>query len=294
MTAEAVICTLLLAGGPLGLHVSSPQRTVFVGEPIKLVVKWSTDGNVRVPVVDDRENGGWLRVRVQGRRGALIGVYGEEEANGLTGPPRRTELHAGAPVVTSVYLVFGGYVGEDKNTYIFRRPGEYSLTLDYRAPDGVSAASNTVPFQVEEPTGQEREVFEAIRDRPWILRGGHQVEELLEQHRASRYLQYAKVMRLWRWQNAVANGRDPLTGAFQGRLTGDARRRWEADHFRRLATGFLATDSWGAFEEERLSWAALYMHLAGDSVSAAAFSRELKARFPGTRGAKEVEGLGDQ
>jgi hypothetical protein len=285
---------VLLASGSLVLNVRSPQSTVLVGEPIKLVVEWNARGTVRTAVVDDRESVRVLTVRVHSRSGALVGIYREEEVFGDTDGPRKTVIQGGASMITSMYLVFGGYLGEHRNSCLFERPGEYTLTLEYRPPDGVFADSNAIAFSVVEPTGSEREVLDAVRERAWMLRGGQKTDGLLEKYPDSRYLQYAKVERMKSWNNALVNGQDPYTRAPQGHKGREALRNWKADESRRLVTGFLATDSWGVFDEERLTWAALYMELAGDKVSAAAFRRELRARFPGTKGARQAEGYRDQ
>lgn len=294
MTLVVGMCGLLLSSGPLVMQVRSPEKVVLVGEPIKLVVEWSARGTLHVPLAHGTENIGTVMVRVNRRDGTLLGVYRERGQDEVVGRGPMPELREGAPAITSIYLVSGAYVGSYASGYVFERPGAYTLTVEYRGPDGLSARSNALSFEVEEPSGQEGEVFTAIRERPSILRGGKQAEDLLEQYPASRYLQFAKITRMVRWQHALVNGQDPHTGAYQRHDGSEMRRIWKADQARLLATQFLATDNWGVFDEERLWWTSLLLDWSGDKISAGAARRELRARFPGTKGAKEVEGYPDQ
>lgn len=285
---------VLASNAGLSLEISTPQATVLVGEPVKVVTRWKPlrDVNVYLQDADIRPddrlqfwvNGGlgFKRYREYPRR------IDEMEAPAL--------LNSGDERVTNLMLFRGGYVeaGRDIPGFVFPVPGQYTLKVTYAdAKEGVSAESNVLTFTVEDATGDELTVLQSVRNDPKILdaRRAAPAKALLERFPDSRYLKWAKLHLLQERASELQNRYDPDTGESLWNMDAGQLTAIRRQHFARMTDSILSDTNWRGFEEESLELAMLYAGRGGDGATVNRLKTDLLTRFPRSAAAQHIREL---
>jgi hypothetical protein len=295
------ILTALLAAelGGLTLEVTSPQRALLVGEPLKLTLSWKASPSVSGVAVEDPD---FLfgSVLLSVDHGAGARLYREHPHQLLEKALVRRTVGPAEEVVNVVFSS-GGYLdrpgGVVRDGLLFARPGVYSVTALYvhdgARPSGV--ASNTLRFRVLEPRAADREVLRELESVPGgagpasaALRQAR-ARELLERYPDSPYLRLARLERYREQDDALHNERDPLSGESIHHLGREGMAALRRQHYRRLAEEILAWNDWGPFEEEALALASLYALGAGEMPLRDRARQMLLDRHPGSASARQIQ-----
>jgi hypothetical protein len=294
-----LLATAATAG--LSLDGSSPQRSVLVGEPLKLVVRWKADQDLqRVFVERGLFQEQSLSFVVDDGRGPK--TY--REIPHSTGD--QVVLHGGMEKgqveVANLLLVQGRYEGEAGwGGFLFRAPGSYSVKVVYTDREtGQSATSRTLRFTVREPSGEDREIFDAAKARPMMLallgdaESQAKVKELIERHPRSPYLRWTRLRVLQERLALPDLELDPDTRDRLRRYDQDSLERRRAEQRRKTATEIFAETEWGAFEEEALALGIAAAEAAGDKDKAKHARDELFRKHPHSATVKRLKQEGNE
>lgn len=274
------LLALAADGGPLLLSAKATKTTVFVGEPIKLVLDWHSTAPVAA-------TGTALGFAVDNGAGVRLYLGHVDEVGADPGGQERSDftvagmLKPGDHWVSNLVLVGGSYTNARSLTdlrrnqgaasrsaadfepgFLFPKPGRYKVRVQHFINDGYgpAAESNPVDFTVRAPTGDDLEVFQLVLRNPGILSGHAEAEALLQKYPRSPYLRWARIQRINLKESYVINGYDPEKGiTAEGPLPKAQKEPVARDFHRRVTDTVGSEEDWGAFEEERL---ALLMHHA--------------------------------
>jgi hypothetical protein len=292
---HAAMLVLASATG-ISLQLSSPQRAVLAGEPVKLVLHWKATTPTVGIVIEDGE----FTSRRMGFLVSQPGIPGErryaEMARGTR--PEVTvyrDLGSGEAGVENYVLVDGWYEPPSEpnpREILFAVPGTYSVRvacLDEKRAT-VLAYSNALVFEVSAPTGDDAVVAEALRADPRLI-GGLKPHAALEQfiraHSESKYIPWLKHLMYGEVAASLRNNRDPETGESWFPL-GKAEANARAAAVAAKVCNEIQQDEWGPLEEERLWALALWARTAGNPVLSASAREQIRQRFPNSRAAAEV------
>lgn len=212
----------------------------------------------------------------------------------------RRSFEKGEEEIVNHVFFKGGYVdrpgGDAQDGLLFPRKGKYSVTVLYVHGGAVSMmASNTLQLEVDEPNGSDRQVLEAVRRNPDLLRARGSADDrsyirtALEEHPRSPYLRWAKLERSRHKASDLQSDRDPDTGDSVYHLGKEGLAEFRRQHYRRLAEDILSDEDWGPFEEEALAMASLYAHGAGDKEMSERARKDLFERYPRSATVKRIK-----
>jgi len=307
-----VIGVLLGFAVPVGqsgmaLEISTPQREVFVGEPVKLIVRLKAKGEVQgIPLNSEEELPvEFLRILVDD--GTQVRTYVEFPRQIVEQVLVAEKLRPGDERAMNVVLFNGGYLDASTaqprgSSFLFPVPGRFSLRLEY-AGQQQRAISNVLRFDVKAPAGEDFEILEAVRREPRILDANGdaaaqaKAKELAEKFPHSPYLRWTKLRLLEHKANAPDRDLDPQRAEDMRRLDRADRESHRIREYERIAEELLSSADWGPFEEEALAVALLAAQGAGDKGKAArakAILYEKYAHSPTVRRLKAKEGTPDE
>lgn len=278
MTAFLALVVAASSVAGLQLEISSPHNELLVGEPFKLVVRWTTNRlvkNVRVETGEFKWNS--IELLTNGPTG--VRTY-REWGQHVEYPVLPQDIKAGTQVVTTLVLYKGGHVlGTSKRrsvpplAFLFDQPGDYTVRAVYVGGDR-PVESNDLKVSVRAPRDPgDSEVLQLIaRDRSVIMSAGYAPSPnnndnpyrlLLRKHRHSPYLRCARLQRLVDHTFPLERvydqeTREPLYNPAWGN-----REEFAAQHYKQLAQQILEDDTWGPFEEEALLLAYTFASRAG-------------------------------
>jgi hypothetical protein len=292
----ALIMLALAAAGTVALEAFPAQQKVLVGEPIGVTLVWRAQEPVEVFLGSQYGDYVYFKFTVDDGSGPkrfreknLLG-----RAEYVQGP---TPLQPGKEVFDGVSLLFGQY-GDDPQapgTFIFPRAGRYTLRISYSDGETGPIEANPVSVTVEEPTGDDAEVFRLLAGDPFeIAYGGPRARSLLANHPRSPYLWNARMDTFNERDNRLANHRDPRTDEELWHLSQsewDARARGE---LRAMADELVSSDDFGPLEEARLARAADYYRRSGDTQAAERREIEILERFPRSFSAQRIRERSDK
>ncbi len=276
------VAFVVLAAAALSMRVDAPQPAVLVGEPVKLVITWTSTKPVKarltnpvLPLLEIRSNdgSGWRRLELP--------PFIEDQ---VFGPD---DLRPGEKLFVEFAIHEGSYE-RGKQTPLFSNVGSYSVQLVYHLNEGESVTSNTVRFEVSAPMGEDVEILNRIKRDPGFLRSTA-AEEAFVEHPNSPYLRVAGLRRVERRSSAALERIDPETKETFWHLD---RAQWQercARRLRPMADELLSFGSWGAFETDRLEKAADLLARAGDHEAAEKVRKEILERFPRSKAAQDIE-----
>ncbi len=270
----------VLAAAALSMRVETPQPAVLVGEPVKLVVTWSTTKAVKARLTDPLP---WLEILTDDGSGWKRFDLRYDQDN-VVAPD---ELRSGQILVTEIVLVQGAY-GNEEQVPLFSKQGEYSLRLRYHLNEKVEVASNAVAFNVSGPVGEEQEVYSIVKAHPGFLLTP-QAEELSRRFPASRYLRIPAFRRLQKRLGSLLSRQDPDSKQMLWDLDRAQLHQMVGEHCRSMAAELLAAGDWGAFESDRLEKVADLLERAGALDGAEKARKEILERFPRSKAAQDVE-----
>ncbi len=295
-----LLATVLLTADLNGLTIdaSSPQKTILVAEPLKLTLHWKASKAVKdVALEEPAFLFQSLLLSVDDGKGPRI--YRESPHEFTEKLLVLRSLRPGDEEIVNLVFFKGGYVdsaGGMQDGPLFPVRGKYIVKVLYMH-DGVlsTVASNALWFDVGEPTGADREILEAVRRNPDLLRARGGVEDrsltrkLVEQHPNSPYLRWARLEQFRQRASAVESSRDPDTGESVYHLGKDGLAEFGRQHHRRLAEGILSGGDWGPFEEEALALGCLYAQNAGDREMSERARRDLFEKYPRSAIVKRIK-----
>lgn len=286
---------LLAAGTGLSIQISTPQTSLLVGEPVKVVTRWKAlrDANVFLQDADIRPVSNlqfWVDSGLGFKR---YREYPRAISDEVVAP---AALRSGEERVTNLLLFRGGYVdaGRDVPGFVFPVRGQYTLKVSYSdSKEGVAAESNALTFSVEDPSGDEITVLQSVRSDAKIFdaRRAAAAKALLARFPDSRYLKWAKLQLLQENASELQNRYDPETGESLWQLDAGQLTAVRRQHFTRMTEAILSDTNWRALEEESLERAVLYAGMSGDSATADRLKADLLTRFPRSAAAQHVREL---
>lgn len=302
MSILVPVC-LLLASPPrvgLRLEINSPHERVLVGEPFKLVVRWTTEADIRVAVETPDFYRQSLILLVRGPRG--LGAYWEGMHNMTDGFAPSVPLKRDDTVVTNLVFVRGGYLADARlrwgpapPTLLFDQAGRYSVKAVY-VKGGQDVVSNTIDVTVIQPDNAvDREIMGLARQSPGLFNRLHGVDDavaararqLLTDEPASAYGRWEKLQRLVACQSSPESscGTEIEPGLYP---PGHARIEAARVRSTRLAETILSDANWGVFEEEALAFALDYARVGKAEGLAAEARRLLFEKYPHSESAAKV------
>ena len=151
----------------------------------------------------------------------------------------------------------------------------YSLRAVY-VRDGQRVESNALRFEVSKPTGDEAQVFAAVRETPSILDGRGdpplqaKLQALLATYPMSRYLRWARIQLLKEREASPRSGIEPAWAQYL-ELAKEAER-----------------GDWGPFEEDALALAWRAARSGGDDVLADRLRKSLLELHPDSAAARDL------
>ena len=277
------------ASAGLSLDVSSPQQSVLVGEPVKLVVRWKAEQDLQRVILERGlfDEGSLSFVVDDGRQPK---TYREIPHTTLCREIFHGGMKKGAVTVTNLILVQGRYEGEGPRGwggFLFRAPGTYSVKVVYTDPHSdLSATSSALRFTVTEPSDEDREILEAAKARPMMLgrlgdrESQAKVKDLIERHPRSPYLRYTRLRVL---EARLSNPDRDLAPDKLERLRRYDREgldRYRAEQQQEIADAVSAETGWGPFEEEALALAIEAAWQTGGKEKADRAGAELVRKYP--------------
>lgn len=271
----------------VSLKISSAQRAVLVGEPVKLVVTASEAQGVRGVSADE------LQFRVT--CGAKARLYIENPMVLRAGTVSSRENKR--PPVANVVLAVGTYQTErgDVPSLLFPERGRCDVQAVWVKAGAQRCASNTLTFNVEEPAGDDISVLEFIREHPAALKamGDAEVQAktrlLVQSHRPSRYVRWARVRLMESAATSLVNGLDPETGERLDVATGTDAASAVQRRYVTLANALADSEDWAPFEEEALALAHRYGSLGGAEGIARQARERLLKEFPASLAAWRIK-----
>jgi hypothetical protein len=295
------LLSLLLSGpnpqpGHLVLEASSPQKTVVLGEPLKLVVRWrALDGPVSALIDDDFTHGQHVGFRIEDSAGSR--TYGEER-RGHSEMEVVTSVAPDRDHVSNLVLAYG-LDNEEGQRFVVpcKHVGPCSIRVIYVEHNREIATSNSVPFDVRTPTGEDQVVLAAIKKAIGILQCGYpggpaKAKALLARFPHSPHLRWAAISCL---QNDCdifyGSHQDPETGDMLGKLPEPERTARTQAVVRNLRDKIVGLGDLGPFEVERLDLAVTLATLAsgGDADDLTrTLKAELLSRFPDSEAATRI------
>jgi hypothetical protein len=292
----AVLLATDLSG--LSLTTSSSQKEVLVGEPLRVTFRWKATAPVKDVAVEESDFVFQsILLSVDDGHGALL--YREYRHQMTERLLVLASLKTGDEEVVDLVFYRGGYVDrptrQARDSFLFPRAGEYSVTAIY-LHDGVpKITSNRLHFTVTEPSESDRVVMEQVRRDPTLVSADGSadsralVKSLLEKYPQSPYLRWAKLERFKQRQNALNNEYDPDTGQSIFHLGKEGMGAFRRQHYRRMAEEILSDREWGPFEDEALGLASLYAYGAGDEEISARAKKDLFEKYPRSATVKRIK-----
>ncbi len=280
---------LVSATASVSLNLNAPSKDLLVAEPLKLVLRWRAPREIDVRL--DNQNHGFRYLQFWIDDGSGPKRYCEASRAPSESLTARVLPKNQDEVVQNVVLVQGSY-GENctiaGNTFPFSRAGRYSLKAVYS--DGrLRAESNSLSFDVKEPTGKEREVLERVVKDPSILLEGSRRERLFEKYVDSPYLRFAQIRALDEREIKLRGHQNPDTGESLWHLDMDDYNAFCVRYHKRMAEELLAASDWGPFEEERLQLAVSHSEQGDDQNAAERLKAEIMERFPRSQALQEIK-----
>ncbi len=271
----------------LSLRLIPAKSNVFVGEPDKLTLQWST----KQPLMIDR-----LGVNLYLDAGEGFKEYRDCERRNQ--PYQFGETLQPGSALWSTYTLGAHQVrqGSASNAgfeFALPRAGKYRVKAAYTFIGGrPPIESNTVTIEAQWPEGREKDLFfKYLQARPEFTTtcnaslaadDGERVEKLLRDYAHSLYLART---RLWSWQRedgAVARR------VFAGRSPMD-RTPLQASEAQGLLQEIDSADFNGsAFDDERLVLAAQLRDKWGDHQGTLRIYNELIAKYPESEAAEHA------
>lgn len=292
MSLLAALSILVAVPAGITLDIRSPQRSVLVGEPVKLVVTWRATkaGTERIfPENEDFTN--WsLHFLVSD--GATERRYREMPRSLDDRIEPIVKLSAGGEAVRTLVLAQG--LPSEGSPLLFEVKGQYKLRAVY-AKFKHWVESNTLSFTVTEPEAEDRKVLEAARADPALLRLGGDAQSqartkaLIANHPGSPYLRWAKLRVLDEEGMAFHNGYDPSTGESLWHLDKVTLRERRLQGYRELGERILEEADWGAFEEDALALAHRYGQASGDVALTQKARDQLLKKYPRSAVVKRIK-----
>jgi hypothetical protein len=269
--------SFLLAAATLSLRLDAPQADVLIGEPVKLVLTWSSTKPVRERLT---EPGPWFEIYSNNGSGWRRFDIPLASDDVVTAPD---ELRAGERLTTELTPVEGRYEG-GKPAPLFRSAGRYSLRVVYRLNERESVTSNSVRFDVSAPKDEERDVYEIMtRTQGFLLTV--QAEELSRRYPESRYLRIPALRRLQKHMDALLSRQDPENNESLRHLDREQLKLFVHERFQVMASELKSRGDWGGFEADRLEKLADLLDRAQQPDEALAVRHQLVQRFPSSRAA---------
>ncbi len=273
----------------LALEISTPQREVLVGEPVKLTVRLKAKADVHGIPLDGQEELPVQFLRVLVDDGTQVRTYVEFPRQIVEQVLVAESLRRGDERAMNIVLFNGGYLeastAPPRTSFLFPGPGRFSMRLDY-AGQQARATSNALRFTVKAPAGEDREILEAVRREPRILDANGdaaaqaKAKELAERFPHSPYLRWTKLRMLEHKANAPDRDLDPHGREDILRLDKIDRDRHRMREYERVAEEILSSGDWGPFEEEALAVGLLAAQGAGDKEKAARAKATLYEKYP--------------
>jgi hypothetical protein len=296
------VLTLTTSGGrgTLSLEASSPQTTVLIGEPLKVVVHWRAEG-APVPVVFPTRGFPDWGVHDDGTVEFVIhdslGVRSYRE-HGDPGPdiPALTLVRLGEVQVRNFELVYGRHDYLAEESVACRGIGSCTVQVLYSRLS-TAATSNALRFDVVPPKGVDTEVYGSIAQDPHVLaaecNGGGAVlrhcstaRELIARYPTSPYFRWATIAIAAQRFYSVLNMRDPDTGEHMVRhRSNEEQVAWRGMEEEKIAESLLGTDM-GPLDEERLD---IVRRLVANEEQAKALKAELLAKYPDSASALRIK-----
>lgn len=267
----------------LTLEISSAQSAVLVAEPIKVVLTWRAAADQEQSVI--LEDNGFVEqvftFEVEGP-GEVRRIYRECPRSGAAQIPASWRGRAGESRSQTLILVYGGcYEASTRAAAqrafgaLFGVPGQYRFRAFYNK-HGLRVESNWISFEVIDPSGEEVDVYSAVREDLGVLGSLWALERirpLIANHPKSRYLRW---LRLQLYEEA----RYP---SFAGAgITVDSRQA-PADLAlarARAVQELVSEPTWFPFEDEALTLAYRLARAARSVEAIQAATAALKARAP--------------
>jgi hypothetical protein len=280
MMVSAVIALLTAAPPPLSLEAATPQSDVIVGEPIKLTLRWKAKSNMAIDLEDNEFVSSPLTFRVRRVDAPYAVEYREHPRGAVEGYRYATELLAGQDIVTSIVLI-RGTITDGRRGFVFESPGRHTLTVIYRFDRGAAVESNPITFVVRDPTGDEIQVLSYIKGDPALLENPE--SPLIDKHRDSRYLAWARVRGFQERARRLANGYDVVGGVWLTKLAPAELEAAKSQRLREMAQDLWSGGGWGQFEEDRLYLTYRFASEGSDKRTSEAAKEEIQRRFPRSR-----------
>jgi hypothetical protein len=198
------------AAPDVSLSAHAATQTLYVGQPLVLVVTVKASQPVATLNVDFNEAGGAGPLRLLVDRGQGFVPYRAVALASGWGDDGRTELERGQQTIEYV-LSFDANLGD----WIFPKPGTYRVVVEY-ADGATRVRSNEVTVAVTEPSANEAVVMRSLRELGPAIIGHHiparlsgPIRDLAEQHPTSVYLQELRLLDLEARIGTIGEGYDP-------------------------------------------------------------------------------------
>lgn len=258
----------LLAAQPVDVQIAVREPTLWVGEPIRMDVRWVAFERGAVRVESDDRCLDSTRLLVEGPGGK--GVYREPARDSCCRIVAPRQMHVREEARTRlVFFSTGGWLTEGvrstrfERSLLFEQPGEYRLRLAYTGGKR-DVLSNTIRVTVVMPSPEETPLLDQIREKPWITYGDSDWLQRVRQNPTSRYLAWTRL-------SALSDRLIP------GGIVSD--RKAETDRRLGIVSEILAQD-WGQWEEDALGVAFRGAIPAGRGGLAAEIAAKLLAKYP--------------
>jgi hypothetical protein len=282
----------------LVLEISTPQREVLVGEPVKLTVRLKAKTDVHGIPLDAEEELPVQFLRVLVDDGTQVRTYVEFPRQIVEQVLVAESLRPGEERAMNIVLFNGGYLeastAPPRSSFLFPVSGRFSIRLDY-AGRQARATSNALRFTVKAPAGEDREILEAVRREPRILDASGdaaaqaKARDLVERFPHSAYLRWTRLRMLEHKTNAPDRDLGPQGREAVLRLDNVDRERHWVREYQRVAEELLSSGDWGPFEEEALAVGLLAAQGAGDKEKAAAAKATLYEKYPDSPTVKRLK-----
>ncbi len=266
--------------GALSLELTAAKTRVMVGEPAKLILKWTTRERLLVAtgsVVLKIDDGSGFRPWTEAKFGTAFVL--ETPAYLSPGEVQKTSLVLG--VAGGPSLPEKGPNPAEGFRFAFPRAGEYRVRVDYER-----TWSNTVVISAVQPQGEDAELWNRLSSRPdllteWVLYDGRRrgaLRELVSKYPHSAHLAAVQLV-LFRSDlgQALATDRKasiPLKEGSTARLLGEVEARVLAD---------------SPFDEDRLILLAEYSSALGDQDGLERVYRAILRDHPDGVGAERAQ-----
>jgi hypothetical protein len=292
----------VLAG--LSLHIESPQRTVVVGEPLKLVARMRVSGASGMVVVPPLPDFSEPVITFLVNDGTRERRYAEFPRG--HGVAVRLRLSQGEEIGRTLVLLQGGYVPPAQSMAVpellFAKPGEYALKAEYASNGSAPPVySNEVRVRVRAPRGVEAEILSFSETNRLVLDAAGSTDdqnrrtaELMNRYPESPYLRWARLRDLtFKDVKPESDDEREAMVALERSDPGAYDRQVRLKYAER-AKAVLDFSHWGPFEEDALALAYRFARSSQDENLAREVRERLLGGYPGSIYAAEVSEASDR